>query len=967
MRGYGGGQAASGQVSEKWMLLNQIMREKKIAVLAVQEAHLDEERAGVLKRVFEETIEIVYSPDPDNRTAARGVAFVINKRIVKQPKYEYRVVREGRVLLLDLEWSPTKRLRILNVYAPNDMTRNAEMWDALTTANIGRVDIALGDMNVVEDPMDRLPPREDHEGARTALRRWMATRNLVDGWRRSNVDVKAYSYMHANNGHQSRLDRIYIKPRLEKDADNWEMGEPGIRTDHKLVWVDITDRESPFVGKGRWAMPKHLLKDDKMKKAMRQLAKRMVSEMEIMGERTAERNAQTIYCTFKTELVAAARVRAKEKIPKMQKRIEKLRSDLHATLNPVRQPACEAEEDAERKIAHAAILQERLERLEQKRFESTQRMTAARHNITNETLTKRWTRAAGTTTMTVLCAESIRELRDPEASDGRPTHTNHTKRMAEIAKSHYDGVQRVDPVDPSRDREKDIQDALEAMSAKLTNREKSMMAKKLMSGEVAEAIKTAASDKSPGLDGLQTEVWKEYVRWYEHDVKAGKGGIDVAKALANVYNDIVRYGVQEGTDFAVGWICPVYKLKKDKQDIENYRPITLLNSDYKIMTRALATKLADCVSGIIHEDQAGFIPGRSIFSHIKLARTMIEYAEAEEINGAIVALDQEKAYDRIDHDYLWEALRRANFPETFIKTMRNLYTNAESCVIINGIVSSRYLITRGVRQGDLISCLLFDVAIEPLVEALRKSTLRGFNLPGTNERLIAKLFADDTTVFLSEDDDYRVMEEVTSKWCVGSRAKFNLAKTEIIPVGSKEHRDRVRRERRIGRVGGSVTDGAHITEEGEAVRILGAWVGNKIDECAVWSRIVNTVRTNLEKWAKRSPTLNGKHLIVGMEVGGRTQFLAKAQGMPEKVEQSLNRIVQAFIWGEGKKPKVARDTLWGELEDGGIKLLDLSARNEAIELVWLKSYLDFTEKHQTWTLLADTLMAKAVAAESKKC
>ncbi|KAI0326649.1 hypothetical protein GY45DRAFT_1258552, partial [Cubamyces sp. BRFM 1775] len=87
--------------------------------------------------------------------------------------------------------------------------------------------------------------------------------------------------------------------------------------------------------------------------------------------------------------------------------------------------------------------------------------------------------------------------------------------------------------------------------------------------------------------------------------------------------------------------------------------------------------------------------------------------------------------------------------------------------------------------------------------------------------------------------------------------------------------------------------------------------------------------------------------------------------MPEKVEQTLNRIVQDFIWGESKKPKVARDLLWGEIEDGGIKLLDLKARNEAIELVWLKDYLDFTVKRQTWAVLADTLMARAVAAESK--
>ncbi len=110
-----------------------------------------------------------------------------------------------------------------------------------------------------------------------------------------------------------------------------------------------------------------------------------------------------------------------------------------------------------------------------------------------------------------------------------------------------------------------------------------------------------------------------------------------------------------GTQFCVGWVCPLYK-KKDKSNIANYRLITLLNTDYKIMTKALAAKLARIAPKIIHETQAGFIPGRSIFDQTDLAREMICLAEVEERNGVIVTLDQEKAYDRISHDYLWRVM-----------------------------------------------------------------------------------------------------------------------------------------------------------------------------------------------------------------------------------------------------------------------------------------------------------------------
>lgn len=113
-------------------------------------------------------------------------------------------------------------------------------------------------------------------------------------------------------------------------------------------------------------------------------------------------------------------------------------------------------------------------------------------------------------------------------------------------------------------------------------------------------------------------------------------------------------------------------------------------------------------------------------------------------------LDQEKAYDKISHEYLWTMLRRFNIPESFIQSVKTLYNSAETRVMINGFLSEPYQITRGVRQGDPLSCLLFDLAIEPLAASLRASNLAGYNIPGADERLIATLFADDTTNLLEE-------------------------------------------------------------------------------------------------------------------------------------------------------------------------------------------------------------------------
>ena len=133
-----------------------------------------------------------------------------------------------------------------------------------------------------------------------------------------------------------------------------------------------------------------------------------------------------------------------------------------------------------------------------------------------------------------------------------------------------------------------------------------------------------------------------------------------------------------------------------------------------MLAKAIATRLTEVIPSVIHPDQAGFIRGRSIFDQIEQAATTVNYARLKGLNGAIVALDQEKAYDKITHPYLWEVLESFAFPEELINTVKTLYREAPTSVIINGVVSDPFLVTRGVRQGDPMSCALFDLGIEPL-------------------------------------------------------------------------------------------------------------------------------------------------------------------------------------------------------------------------------------------------------------
>lgn len=282
-------------------------------------------------------------------------------------------------------------------------------------------------------------------------------------------------------------------------------------------------------------------------------------------------------------------------------------------------------------------------------------------------------------------------------------------------------------------------------------------------------------------------------------------------------------------------------------------------------------------------------------------------------------------------------------------------------VVINGVFSLPFKVTRGVRQGNPLSCPLFDLAIEPLACSLRNNpNCQGLAIPGLNEKLIINLFADDTTLYLSDEDRFDDIEPKLSKWCEASGAKFNIEKTEIIPIGTHEHRLEVVTTRRINpRDQTQLDDRIHIARDGEAVRSLGAWIGNKAEDPTPWEVTLDKIRKNLALWKRSHPTIYGKRLIIQAIIGGHTQFLAMAQGMPCHIKDALTKMMRDFIWDQDTSPRMALEYLHKPIDKGGLNILDISARNKAIELIWLKTYLNLTPTRPKWATVTDLLINAA--------
>lgn len=542
-----------------------------------------------------------------------------------------------------------------------------------------------------------------------------------------------------------------------------------------------------------------------------------------------------------------------------------------------------------------------------------------------------------------------------------PEYSHNSGEMASELALYHKNIQTNDILDQNEAlRAEAIRESLSHIQ-RAPNTPVEPLGMKLSYNEIDNVIKNSAPSKSPGLDGIPSDFYiKLNDRWI-HSKDSQSPTLDICALLQIVYNDIEDHGIT-CSSLLDGWLCPIYK-KGDPRNPANYRPITVLNSSYKIFTTALMKKLSKIAPQLIHKDQAGFIPGRSIIDQINLAKAMIDLCEITEQEGALVALDQEKAYDKIRHDYLWEVLELFGLPHPFIKTIKTLYATVNTRVMVNGERSAPFPITRGVRQGDPISCLLFNLAIEPLALMLRNSPeLNGLSIQlagGMAQRIIASLFADDTTVYLSRRDSFSSLQQILDSWSFASGSRFNQPKTVVIPVGPKVYRDQVITTRSLnGTANNRLGTGIKILEDGESTRLLGAQVGYNLDESEIWSRQIEKITSALNRWDCIHPTLQGQSHIIRMVVRGMTQYLTAAQGMPNGVCNTLARQIRNFFWAGNTHSMVAEQYLFLPTTEGGWNLLDIKSRNEAITITKIKRLTDFGPSRPAW---ADAAVATMIA------
>jgi len=214
---------------------------------------------------------------------------------------------------------------------------------------------------------------------------------------------------------------------------------------------------------------------------------------------------------------------------------------------------------------------------------------------------------------------------------------------------------------------------------------------------------------------------------------------------------------------------------------ENYRPLTMLNSDYKLLTRILAYRLHPWMEDILHQNQSWGRNGKSIYDAVATVRDIIAYAEITNTSLCLLSIYFNDAFDMISHTFLFKILQEYGISETFCQRLRNIYADATSNIVMNGRKSKPIKIMSGVRQGCPLSMLLFAVCKNHLLITLDKR-LQGKKVTYPSIETTAIAYTDDITIGLRGPEEIDEVREILHDYMKATGANINEYKSYALAL-----------------------------------------------------------------------------------------------------------------------------------------------------------------------------------------
>jgi hypothetical protein len=442
--------------------------------------------------------------------------------------------------------------------------------------------------------------------------------------------------------------------------------------------------------------------------------------------------------------------------------------------------------------------------------------------------------------------------------------------------------------------------------------QKNDMKGKITLGEASEVLKSMKANKSPGTSGFSVEFFKMFWR-------------DLGPLVTRALNEGFERGMLSVTQ-REGIITCIPKGDKPREYIKNWRPITLLNTVYKIGSSCIANRIKKVLPNLISEDQTGFMSNRYIGDNVRFIYDMIDYLNYKQLPGLLLCIDFEKAFDSMSWIFLVKVLRAYGFHDDIVRWVKTFLCNIQSTVMVNGTASSWFSVRRGCRQGDPISPYLFILCVEICGIMIRENQLiKGISIDSVEHKILQ--FADDTQMMTQgEAVSFEQIVETVENFGRKSGLKMNPTKTQAVWLGSKKNSD--------------VRFLQHLKMDWNPpkFKILGVWLTSNLEECENINYFEKfaEIKILFRIWMKRNITPLGRVAILKSLILSKLVHLwMLLPNPPDNCATDFQKAIFKFIWNK-KQDRISRKNIIKNIQKGGLGVVDIKSYANSLKLAWIR-------------------------------
>ena len=843
----------------KICFINDFLLEKNVDVCFMQETHInDQNTANFIKETFI-LFDVFFSL---TKKSSGGVAIFIRKERGMNVLCEY-FDSENRMHGVEVCLNSNGVFNFITIYAPNTYVCQNEFIQELYKYLSGKKNIILGgDFNF---------NFSNRENERSNIKNWKNFYNNFNlcefEWCVPNTAIEnCYTWSNGNNL-KSRIDRFYCDSLFLKNCVYKEIFETSM-SDHKMVVceIDVDKNIKKRKKTGLWKLNESVLENDSVSEGIVKICEtipKIKSEEKINWYDTF---INKICCFLKKQSRTLNNLK-KEKINSFFQQLKECDEeseceDLNRKKNGIREQI-NAYYEEKRRGNEVRVRNERMKFIKQ-----------PTKVLLNEEKKSN-----------VSCM-----IDKYETADGHKTD-----RINIIRNDIYNFYNNLLGVDTVND-EKINNYQFKINSMNVGESIKEIINRKISVNEAEKVIKDMKVS-APGSTGLTIGFYKKYFQYFGEYFVAMLNSDDELPLL-----------------FKESIVKLIPKNNNKVKTINDLRPISLTNIDYRIYTKILANRLRIVSNLVIGDHQTCSIKGRRINDNINLIRDVIFESNNTGSELFLLSVDQSKAFDRISHKYLFKLLEHMNFGSFILNSVKKIYNKSYCKIVVNNTLSENVMINSGLKQGCALSMLLYILCIEELIVRIKNNSLiKGIVVNAINRyECKAGGYADDICGFIKDYNCINVFFNEFKQWGTVSSAILNVDKTKILALNS----------------GYSEYNNIKFTNQ---LKVLGIEFNKNGVMRENVDKVINKIEKSVNIWDGVYLNTLERVIVSKTFILSKLWYVMNFICMNESEIKRVDLLIHKFIWNNSFE-MIKRNTLCLPYESGGLNTVCLRAKLKTIQV-----------------------------------